>query len=211
MPLVHGISRSYVACASPVEKPETLLRLFRHVGDMKQPAHIGGPRLLREGLNGDEAPELPLAHFNFGNFILQHPALENREARLLATGKHRLGYGLSHSRSSLCKCRLMSEEPGWLTGYIAVREYEPTGRSSPRPAYSRRQHQRCYCRGTGNSGRRGFGQPLDKNHGFTLCGGPEEKRNSPIEELGLWHPWLHTRRGCELCIENRRDSAQVKI
>src|ERR1019366_4680880 len=86
------------ARGSLVEQPETLLRFRRHVADMQHAAHVGGPRLFRERLHGDEVPELPLVHLDLGHRVLEHPVLQQREAGGVLTGEHIFGYRFSHRR-----------------------------------------------------------------------------------------------------------------
>ena len=52
--------------------------LVLRADDRKTDDVFGIPkRRLSERLNRDEAPELPLAHFNFSDCVLDHPILEN--------------------------------------------------------------------------------------------------------------------------------------
>src|ERR1700730_8409820 len=73
-----------------------LLTAFRHIRNIDRTAHEGGPRLLCERLRGDELPELPLSHDDFGYAVVQNPVLQRGEASLLAIGEHRIGNGFSH-------------------------------------------------------------------------------------------------------------------
>src|SRR5438067_10888169 len=77
-----------------------LLTLVRHIRNADGANHECRPRLFRERLDGDEFPELPLGHDDFRYAVVQNPAVEGREANLLAIGEHRIRYGLFHALAS---------------------------------------------------------------------------------------------------------------
>src|SRR5438067_10887216 len=74
-----------------------LLTLVRHIRNADGANHDYRPYLFRERLDGDEFPELPLGHDDFRYAVVQNPAVEGREANLLAIGEHRIRYGLFHA------------------------------------------------------------------------------------------------------------------
>src|ERR1700704_878653 len=87
------------ARALRIVNAETLLGILGHVRHAPLPAHERDPWFLRERLKPGEVPELPLAHFNLGDPLLEHPSAERAQPGLIVD-EHFLRQCLLHGCDS---------------------------------------------------------------------------------------------------------------